>query len=300
MVMELKTTTPEFTTPLRQGWIGSIALHALLLLSFLPLFRQSVTAIPKEPFHWDVTLIQPTRTADEPAQSVKSAKPTLASIPKSAPIPARSAPHEARFTSRNAPIAAPTAEPVAPTAQPPLASSSVLPSESPTASLSDKPTPDPPHVSDSPPQSADGPAASRAAEPLAAQTTEATVNDETVRKMETAQALQAPVEGFAAEAVSAARPDYGWLQQAIFRRLEELKRLSHPYVGQSQPLKVMVKAVVSREGALLDSTVVKSSGLDRIDQEAMTLVQRAFPIQFTRTLDRQQIVMRIPITYSQE
>ncbi|HMS84850.1 MAG TPA: TonB family protein [Nitrospira sp.] len=107
-------------------------------------------------------------------------------------------------------------------------------------------------------------------------------------------------KGLASETVSAARPDYGWLQQAIFRRLEGLKRLSHPYIGQSEPMKVMVKAVVSREGTLLDSLVVKSSGLDRIDQEALALVQQAFPIQLDRTLDRQQIVMRIPITYSQE
>jgi TonB family protein len=62
----------------------------------------------------------------------------------------------------------------------------------------------------------------------------------------------------------------------------------------------MVKAVVSKEGALLDSSVAKSSGLEHIDQEAMALVQRAFPMQLDRTLDRQQIVMRIPITYSRE
>lgn len=62
----------------------------------------------------------------------------------------------------------------------------------------------------------------------------------------------------------------------------------------------MVKAVVSREGTLLDSMVVQSSGLDRIDQEAMALVQRAFPMQLDHPLDRQQVAMRIPITYSRE
>jgi protein TonB len=82
--------------------------------------------------------------------------------------------------------------------------------------------------------------------------------------------------------------------------LEELKRSSSPFLDRSHPFKVMVKAVVSRDGTLLDSSVLKSSGLDRIDEEAMALVQRAFPMQFDRTLDRQQIVMRIPITYSRE
>jgi protein TonB len=102
------------------------------------------------------------------------------------------------------------------------------------------------------------------------------------------------------EAASTPRLDYGWLQQAISRRLDELKRSSRPSLDESRPLKVTVKAVVSREGILLDSAVIKSSGLDRIDQEAIALVQRAFPLQFDRTLDRQHIVMHIPITYSQE
>lgn len=109
--------------------------------------------------------------------------------------------------------------------------------------------------------------------------------------MQPSSASDAPV-------VSKIRPDYGWLQQAIFYRLEELKRSSHPFLDQSRPFKVMVRVVISKEGTLLDSTVVTSSGLERIDQEAMALVQRAFPMQFDRTLDRQQIVMRIPITYS--
>jgi TonB family protein len=97
---------------------------------------------------------------------------------------------------------------------------------------------------------------------------------------------------------SSARADYGWLQRAIFQRLEEIKRFSRPSFDQSRPLKVLVKAVVSDEGMLVEAEVVKSSGLHRIDQEAMALVQRAFPLQLDRPLDRRQIVMRIPITYS--
>lgn len=50
----------------------------------------------------------------------------------------------------------------------------------------------------------------------------------------------------------------------------------------------------------MEAEVVKSSGLDRIDQEAMRLVQHAFPMLLDHTLDRQQVVMRIPITYSRD
>lgn len=103
-----------------------------------------------------------------------------------------------------------------------------------------------------------------------------------------------------AATASTARADYGWLQRAIFQRLEEIKRSSRPSLDQSRPLKVLVKAVVSDKGMLVESEVVKSSGLDRIDQEAMALVQRAFPLQLDRLLDRQRIVLRIPITYSRD
>ena len=44
----------------------------------------------------------------------------------------------------------------------------------------------------------------------------------------------------------------------------------------------------------MEAEVVKSYGLSRIDREAMTLVQRAFPMPLDHVLDRQQIVMRIP------
>ena len=99
---------------------------------------------------------------------------------------------------------------------------------------------------------------------------------------------------------SAPQTDYTWLQHAVSRRLEELKRSSRPFLEDSSRLKVLVKAVVSNKGELMEAEVVKSSGLNRIDQEAMTLVQRAFPMPLDHTLDRQEIVMRIPITYSRD
>jgi len=99
---------------------------------------------------------------------------------------------------------------------------------------------------------------------------------------------------------SAPRADYSWLQRAVSRRLEELKRSSRPSLDDSSKLKVLVKAVVSNTGELMEAEVVKSSGLNRIDQEAMTLVQRAFPMPLDYAIERPQIVMRIPITYSRD
>lgn len=108
-----------------------------------------------------------------------------------------------------------------------------------------------------------------------------------------------PEQGFQDHS-SRMRPlaDYGWLQQALSRRLEELKRSVRPSIEESGHLRVLVKAVVSSTGELMEAEVVKSSGHHGIDREAMTLVQRAFPMLLDRDLDRPQIVMRIPITFS--
>jgi len=94
--------------------------------------------------------------------------------------------------------------------------------------------------------------------------------------------------------------DYGWLQQALFHRLEELKRSSRLFIDESGRMRVLVRAVVSSSGQLLEAEIVTSSGHHRIDQEAMTLVHRAFPMSLDRDLERSQIVMRIPITFSRD
>lgn len=297
------TTTQELRTELRNGWLGSMALHGLLLLSLLPLFRQPLLTVPTEPIHWDVMLVKSARTADEPTQVVDTATPTTTSLPKSAPVLAR-----AVRTTRQAtpsaeeilPIKPQTTEPIAPTSQPSIASAATFPEDAATASSSDKPTPNQPQASDPQPQEADRPNNSPTAEPSAAQTTAAPSTEASGSVTKTAQPSSPLITTAAPDPVSTQRPDYGWLQQAIFKRLDELKRSSRPSLDQSQPIKVLVKAVVSREGVLLDSSVARSSGLEHIDQEAMALVQRAFPMHLDRSLDRQQIVMRIPITYSRE
>lgn len=208
--------------------------------------------------------------------------------------------HAAPSAARLVPIEPQTAKPVAPTSPPSITSSAASPREPVTASISDQQTPNQPQESALPLQQADILADSTTVESSIRQTAATTSSDGTVRTTEPAQPLLPPADVSDTEAASTPRSDYSWLQQAIFRRLEELKRASRPSLDESRPLKVTVKAVVSREGILLDSAVVKSSGLDRIDQEAIALVQRAFPMQLDRPLDRGQIAMRIPITYSRE
>ena len=289
--MNQRTTSQETRIPLLHGWLSSIALHALMLLSIFPIFRQSLIPVYKEPFHWDVALVQTIPTAHEPIQTADVPHPAIAKSPDRT--------HTASHANRTIHHVTPSAEHItslAPKPHAPVISSS----EAATTSIPTELPANPAQATEPPLQPIETPVASTTpALPLKTAAASATLEENTP-PTDSTQPSPAPATVSDTAALSAIRPDYGWLQQAISRRLEELKRSSRPSLDESRPLKVTVKAVVSKEGILLDSAVVKSSGLDRIDQEAIALVQSAFPMQFDRTLDRQQIAMRIPITYSRE
>jgi TonB family protein len=299
--MNQETTTPEFRIQFLHGWLVSCLVHGLLLFSLLPIFRQSLI-IPQKPFHWNVALVQSTEVAHKPAQPTDNSEPTVSRRPTHVSPPARASRpihKEASHTTRVTSPEPPADTSIAPEFKPDIPSSVTSPAESTLASTIEEPRPNLPPATNPLPQQTESQTSATTQEPSLQETVEAAAQGSTVTT-ESAQPSPPPATTPDNIAASAIQPNYDWLQLAIFRRLEELKRLSHPRLDQPQPLKVLVRAVVSHEGALLNAEVVKSSGLDRIDQEAMALVQRAFPMQLDRTLDRRQIAMRIPITYSRE
>jgi len=301
--MSGQTTKHDARIPFLQGWVGSIVLHSLLLVSFLPLFRQSMMTVPKEPFHWEVALVQSRETTNESVPIVDTTSSAVAKQSDRTPTlshTGRTIRHGAPSAERITSLTPKTGAPVTPKSTPDSSSPVTSLRETATTSIPNELPPTLTQATEPPRQQAETLIGSTPPAPARLETiATATTIAESTPPPDATQPSPGPLTGSDAT-VSAIRPDYTWLQQAIFHRLEELKRSSRPSLDDSRPLKVTVKAVVSREGALLDSAVVKSSGLDRIDQEAMALVQRAFPMQLDHPLDRQQIVMRIPITYSRE
>ncbi|CUS36833.1 hypothetical protein COMA2_270031 [Candidatus Nitrospira nitrificans] len=290
--MNQETTTQGLRIRFLHGWFVSFVLHGLLFFTLLPLFRQSVITAHNKLFHWDVTLVRSTPTSSE---SIQTADVPQSTVPKQS-VRTSTVSHVNR-TIRHA---APSAERITsrtPTAEAPV----TLPSEVATTSISDELPSTLDQTTEPPRQQTEPPIGSTTPAPPQPETAAAAAPPkENAPPTDATQPSPAQMTASELAAVSAIRPDYGWLQQAIFRRLEELKRSSRPSLDDSRPLRVTVKAVVSREGILLDSVVVKSSGLDHIDQEAMALVQQAFPMLLDRPLDLQQVAMRIPITYSRE
>jgi protein TonB len=300
-----------------EGWGVSLILHGILLSAIVPAFRHFPTPIQLEPFRWNVMLAEsPQQTSPlEPASPASAAKEFLrtsqtevhhsvssVSPPTGARKPFRhikkGSTHVVEESSSREPLLA--EQPPTPIAQ--------LPPEISSPTLS------PAQTTLIPPETLAGeqPNTNGTAVPVSHESSAQPVTSveqdipyppasaTTDTAMDTASVPPLPVSFTASEQPSAPHTDFSWLQQAVSRRLEELKRLSRPSLDDSSKLKVLVKAVVSNRGELIEAEVVKSSGLNRIDQEAMTLVQRVFPMPLDHTLDRQQIVMRIPITYSRD
>lgn len=288
-----------------EGWGFSLILHGVLLGTIVPAFRHLPTPTYSEPFQWNVifTELSQQTTPKEPGTNTAFSDETprtteveaLGSI--SSPTDVHGSPkqpkkHSAHLANESSNTGSQLAAPPTPsTTQTAPATEETLPGEQPNTHITASP------VSNEP---------SAQTEALVEQEIPAPPTSATDTAMAPTQSMDAPpasslpTPAVVSDQPSSPQADYSWLQRAVSHRLEELKRLSRPSLDDASRLKVLVKAVVSNTGELLEAEVVKSSGLNRIDQEAMTLVQRAFPMPLDHTLDRRQIVMRIPITYSRD
>ncbi len=308
-----------------KGWGFSLILHGLLLSTILPVFHHLPTPIHPEPFRWNVTLAEsPQHTTEvasandssamrEFSQTVQTGEQRLARSTSDLSPPAQQLKNEINETLQESD----DAKPVMPT-QPPTAFTQAQPEMTPPASstteqvpFNQESLPLRQNTIERPGTVATAPipteSSARPVEPLEQElrTTLAPsfVADAVLAPTQPRDPLPVPpvtAPTATSGQSSASHADYSWLQRAVSRRLEELKRSSRPSLEDSSRLKVLVRAVVSDRGELMEAEVVKSSGLEQIDREAMTLVHRAFPMQLDHTLDRQQIVMRIPITYSRD
>lgn len=365
--MTLRDRVPPDSWAGLQAWIMSTLFHTLLLTLIFS-FLQHMPRTTHEPFHWTISLVQPSDVpsddAAEPSahaehpmaaltsesQSFVPARPSTTVVER--PIPSKS--HAVARPQHSATVALNRHSPpmltpeLRPHTVPPeitaqhhepseALAESARPQEIATDQLTQASEPmlhPPSHSSDQPvgtsslataaPSEAEAPAAppvlATDALPVAAAPAVPLTRNEDAPPPMMASRLPAVDHGSSLTAgepgsiqKDEARPeqafqdhssqmrspsDYGWLQQALSRRLEELKRSVRPSMEESGHLRVLVKAVVSSTGELMEAEIVKSSGHHGIDREAMTLVQRAFPMLLDRDLDRPQIVMRIPITFS--
>lgn len=135
------------------------------------------------------------------------------------------------------------------------------------------------------------------------------------RVVQSAQALPVPREPSTSEAAKrmttqtaintqpaisrpASKPDYGWLADALYRKIDHLKR--YPSVARLNQWegRVLLRAAVRADGQLVDLDVAESSGHPVLDQDALEIMRRASPLELKHALGKPQVVVNVPISYT--
>lgn len=95
----------------------------------------------------------------------------------------------------------------------------------------------------------------------------------------------------------ASKPDYGWLADALYRKIDHLKR--YPSVARLNQWegRVLVRAAIRADGQLVDLDVAESSGHPVLDQDALEIMRRASPLELKHVLGKPQVVVNVPISY---
>lgn len=96
----------------------------------------------------------------------------------------------------------------------------------------------------------------------------------------------------------AAKADYRWLAESLYRRIAELKRYPNAARLNGWEGKVVLRAVIKADGHLADLRVQTSSGFDALDEAALETVRQACPLHLKHALGRPEVVVSLPIVYS--
>lgn len=91
--------------------------------------------------------------------------------------------------------------------------------------------------------------------------------------------------------------DYGWLRNALWGRIEELKRYPTQARSNHWEGRVVVQAVIRDDGTVADLMIAESSGQPILDQEALAVMKKASPLILKHPLGKPSITMLIPISY---
>ena len=296
-----------------QGWLVSILLHGTVALAAILLVKQIQLAPQDEPFKWNVAMESPTQPV-QPTASPPNQAPAP-SVPSAPPIPAspaqQTAPTHEPLTPQ--PLAQQTApsiverttvtpvvtEPPAPTPLEP-----VTPSQS--AAHTARPA-DPVRHETVAPMIAEATAIEKAAEaPMAvtaasgAQTAPSSAPSAILEQTAQPDTAPAPTQMAAlspALSNASTKRDYGWLSEAILRRVEELKRYPAAARVDRAEGKVVVKAVINEDGSIGEVEIFQSSGYPSLDKAAIETMKQAAPFHLPRPLGQARMTIKIPMSY---
>lgn len=91
--------------------------------------------------------------------------------------------------------------------------------------------------------------------------------------------------------------DYGWLSDALWRRIEELKRYPAQAKVNHWEGRVVVEAVIRDDGEVIGLSIAESSGRPVLDQEAIAVMKKASPLALKHPLGKPRVTIFVPISY---
>jgi len=292
-----------------QGWLVSVLLHGTVALAAILFVKQIQLAPQDEPFKWNVAMVSTTQPvqpmASSPNQAPAPSVPSTTSVPSprvQQTAPAQTLPPLAQQTTPS--ISERTVTPVVTEPPAPPPPKSTAPSQS--AAHTTQPA-EPIRHETVAPMVAEATSIVKPAEASVAvsaesgsQTTPSSAPSAILEH--TAQSDQAPAPTQMAAISStptnaSTTRDYGWLSEAILRRVEELKRYPASARVDHAEGKVVVKAVINEDGSIGEVEVFQSSGHPGLDKAAVETMREAAPFHLPRPLGQPRMTIKIPMSY---
>jgi protein TonB len=283
-----------------QGWLVSVLLHGIVAFTTILLMKQ-VTIMPEdEAFKWNVAMVssaQHTASSSNHGQAQSVQSTTSASPPRlrRSSSPQAFAPRTTMTSSEQpAPRAAAESSPPQLTVPLPPITQTIQPAEpirhetvAPIASAAES------GVRQDETQTAVSTSTTTETERASAQS--AILEQATQSEQASAQTQVAAISP--APSNASTKRDYGWLSEAIIRRVEELKRYpTSARVDQAEG-KVVVRAVINEDGNLGEVEVFQSSGYSTLDKAAVETMRQAAPFHLPHPLGQPRMTIKIPMSY---
>ena len=295
-----------------QGWLVSVLLHGIVVLAAVLLTKQIQLTPRNEAFKWNVAMASSAQPVQAPASPQNQDSAPVAPSKTSIPSPHMQQSMSLQTSHSPRPVAqqvtpstserlvAPvlTEPPTPPTARPTIPSQSAVHTIQPSAPV--RRETGAPVVSEATSIVKSDEAAMGVSTDPADQTMPS--NAPSAILEQTAQSDQVPVPMQMAAVSPAstntsAKRDYGWLSEAILRRVEELKRYPASARVDRAEGKVVVKAVINEDGNVGEVEVFQSSGHPGLDKAAIDTLRQAAPFNLPRPLGQPGMTIRIPMSY---
>jgi len=257
------------------GWLASVLLHGLGIAASLFVVEAMEPQLPPSLFQWEISMVEaPTHTESQPAEPVVQPPPPMVKpsppVRQTKPVIAEQPPAQQEVT---VPVeTAQMVKDVVANAEPVMESAAVASTESEPVTS--------PSVVERTIESSEQPVIEHSA-PV-----ESVASHTEHRLVEYRQVLHRDT-----------RADYGWLRDALWGRIEELKR--YPALARTNHWegKVVVSAVIRDDGEVMGVQIAETSGRAVLDEEAMAVMKKASPLRLKHPLGQRQITILIPINY---